>query len=91
MGKTACGMKRQNVEKVLAKHLPDEWMTAAAIVEYIHGLEVPLGFRLNKKNFPPSSNSLSKKIRGSKMLQTRITKVNYQGAMLEYRVKRDAL
>lgn len=90
MGKSACGMKRHNVEKVLAKHLPDRWMTAAAIVEYIHSLEVPIGFKLHKNNFPSCSNSLSQKIRGSKILQTRMTKPVNRGAILEYRVKRDA-
>ena len=44
-------MKRKNIERVLVAHLPDRWMTAGAIIDYIHNLPGTLGINGIQKAF----------------------------------------
>jgi len=87
MTRRAQGMKRKNIERVLAAHLPDRWMTAGAIIDYIHNLPGTLGINgIQKRSFPTTTNSLSQKIRGSKVLDKRHTDPSDERSVLEYRL-----
>ncbi len=83
----SCGMKREKVEAVLVKNLePGVWLTAAAIVERIHRLSstgVPRAF---VQNFPPTGRSLSMKLRGSKVVEKRLSNPRDESSALEYRI-----
>ena len=83
----SCGMKREKVEAVIVNNLePGVWMTASTIVERIHRLSstgVPRAF---VQNFPPTGRSLSMKLRGSKVVEKRLSNPRDESSSLEYRI-----
>jgi hypothetical protein len=83
----SCGMKRFRVEAVLMKNLePGVWMTANDIVERIHALPTTGVRNALKRNFPPTGRSLSMKLRGSKIIESRIDPNSTRGTH-QYRVR----
>lgn len=80
-------MKRFRVEAVLVKNLePGVWMNAGDIVERIHALRTTGVRNALKRNFPPSGRSLSMKLRGSKVIESRLDPNSTKGN-LQYRVR----